>query len=169
MSGLQGFLQRQWQAVLLLLVAGGFVVIALELFITDHYSGIQVMGIIAPTVGIVAALWGIFARGMLRTVLALLLLVVAFVGVMGVLQHFQNRGEAAAPTQMVHSDAGFQHVSWQAMPAGQEEGEAGEGGEGGERREGGEGAPPPLAPLGISGLALMGAVILFTPRPDNKK
>jgi hypothetical protein len=157
---LQGFLQRQWQAVLLLLVAGGFVVIALELFITDHYSGIQVMGILAPGVGIVAVLWGIFARGTLRMVLALLLLVVAFVGVMGVLQHFQNRGEATIPVQMVRGDAGFQHVSWQAAPAGQGEGEAGEGS---------EGAPPPLAPLGISGLALVGAVILLTPRPENKK
>lgn len=162
MSGLQGFLARQWQAVLLLLVAGGFVVIALELFITDHYDGIQVMGIIAPIVGIVAVLWGIFARGTLRTVLALLLLVVAFVGVMGVLQHFQNRGEAAIPVQMVRSAAGFQQVSWQAAPAGQEEDEADAGG------EAGEGAPPPLAPLGISGLALMGAVILFTPRPEKK-
>ena len=163
MSGLQGFFQRQWQAVLLLLVAGGFAVIALELYITAHYDGIQVVGLIAGVVGIVAALWGIFARGTVRMILALVLLVVAFAGVMGVYQHYESRSEAAVPPHLVQGDAGYQPVGWLAAPATQEQGEAGEGGEGG-----GESAPPPLAPLGISGLALMGAVILFTPRPEKK-
>ncbi len=160
MSGLQGFFQRQWQTVLLLLITGGFAVIALELFITDHYDGIQLIGIIAPVIGIVAALWGIFARGTLRMILALLLVVEAVAGMMGVLQHFQNRGEAAVPAYLVQGDAGYRPVAWLAAPASQEEGEAAESGS--------ESAPPPLAPLGISGLALMGAVILFTPRPEKK-
>ena len=171
MSGLQGFFQRQWQAVLLLLVAGGFAVIALELYITAHYDGIQVVGLIAGVVGIVAALWGIFARGTVRMILALVLLVVAFAGVMGVYQHYESRSEAAVPPHLVQGDAGYQPVGWLAAPATQEQGEAGEaaGGETGEGGEGGgESAPPPLAPLGISGLALMGAVILFTPRPEKK-
>lgn len=171
MSSLQKLMRQRWQALLLVLLAGGFAMTVLELLLTDHFKGIQVVGIIAPAVALVAVLVGLFAGDGLRRVLALVLLVTALAGVLGTFEHFEEGGGRQVQAIGIADAAGYQPVRLTSAVAGQEgdehfEGsESGEGRESGESREGSEGgAPPPLAPLAITGLALMGAVVLFVPR-----
>ena len=104
-------------------------------------------------------LLGLFARGRARPLLGLLLLVLSLSGLIGVREHLEEGGGEA---MRLPAQPSVQLVAYQAG-ASNEEKEGEEQGEAREVREerGGESAPPPLAPLSLSGLALMGAVILL--------
>jgi hypothetical protein len=152
-------MQRKWQPILLLLLAGGFAITVVELLLTGHVKGIQLVGVIAPAVALVCVLTGLFAHGTLRAVMAAALLVVSLAGLLGAWEHFEEGGRQGSVPALAAQGERYQPVSYQAAAV------ADEGNEGRERAEGGEsgGNPPPLAPLAISGLALMAAVVLFVP------
>lgn len=153
MSKLQGFLGRQQDTILLLLLTGGFAVILGELALYQHWEGIQLVGLIATVVGLLAVLAGIFLKGTGRTVAGLLLVVLAISGLMGMRQHADAAAQAQAPRPaLVQGETGVQEIAYRpAAPA----------------QPAGETTPPPLAPLGLSGLALMGAVILLAKKDES--
>ncbi len=173
MINLQAIVRRNLISILLVFLMGGFAMLLAELLITNHVDGIQNVANIASLVGGVAVLLGFFARGTFRHLLVLLLLVLSVSGLLGAWEHLESRegGEARVPAAMTAGQDGYQTIS-SGAGAGvdrtlQQESEENESGEGRERGDGdgGESAPPPLAPLSLSGLALMGAVVLLA-KPD---
>lgn len=167
MSKLQGFLAQRQDTILLLLLAGGFAVVLGELVLYQHWEGTQLIGFGATVVGMLAVLAGIFVKGTLRTVIGLLLVVLSISGLIGAREHLEAaKGEAMSPRPALVQQstlAGAQEIAYRPGGLAQEEEEEGEEGEGG---EGGEEVPPPLAPLSLSGLALMGAVILLAKKEE---
>lgn len=171
MSKLQRFLAQRQDTILLLLLAGGFAVVLGELVLYQHWDGTQLIGFSATVVGMLAVLAGIFVKGTLRTVIGLLLVVLSISGLIGAREHLEAaKGEAMSPRPALVQQstlAGAQEIAYR--PGGlaqEEEDEAGEDREGGEGGESGEEVPPPLAPLSLSGLALMGAVILLAKKEE---
>ena len=128
MNALRGLVRRHLFTLLLLLLAGGFAVILGELFLYQHWEGTQLVGLIVTIVGTVAVVAGLFVKGTLRSVLAILLLVLSVAGLLGVREHSESAAKAQNEEDAV---------------------------------------PPPLAPLGVSGLSLMGFVLLFARRDDE--
>ncbi len=154
MSGLKSLVRRHLFTLLLLLLAGGFAVILGELVLYKHWEGTQLIGFTATIVGLVAVVAGLFAKATLRPILAILLLVLSFGGLLGVREHLESAAEEQGEAQ--HVPVGNQQISLT------QEDEEGEGAKGEA-----ETVPPPLAPLGVSGLALMGFVLLFARRDDE--
>ena len=182
MTSLQVTIRRYLTPILLLLLAGGFLVVLGELYLYHHWQGTQLIGFSATVIGLVAVLLGLFAKRGFRLGLAVLLVLVSVSGLIGTWEHFESRseegGEAARPAlaataqaadaanmTVAYQPAGGERMGTQEGGEGGEGAEAGEAGAGGERGEGGEGggeqAPPPLAPLSLAGLSLMGAAVLF--------
>jgi hypothetical protein len=181
MITLEAWVRKNLSVILLLLLAGGFVVIVWELYLYQHWDGIQLVGFTASLVGLLAILLGLFAKGTFRIVLALLLVVISISGLIGTWEHFEadNEGRNAsvpALNQLASTEGGELLVAASNAPRAvrtaqlqeqDEENEAGEGAARGER--GGEESAPPLAPLGISGLALMGAAVLLAKEDPKAK
>ena len=182
MANLQATIRRYLTPILLLLLAGGFLVVLGELYLYRHWHGTQLIGFSATLIGLVAVLLGLFAKRGFRLGLAILLVLISVSGLIGTWEHFESRSEegseAARPALAATAQvAGATNMTIAYQPAGdermgtQEGGEGGEGAEAGEADEGGargeggerggEQAPPPLAPLSLAGLSLMGAAILF--------
>jgi hypothetical protein len=165
-NSLQVFFARRRAVLLLGLLAGGFAVLLGELVLYRHWEGSQRIGIVATGVGLTAVLLGLFVRGSARPLLGLLLLVLSLSGLIGVREHLEEGGGEA---MRLPAQPSVQLVAYQAG-ASNEEKEGEEQGEAREVREerGGESAPPLLAPLSLSGLALMGAVILLA-KPTEER
>ena len=175
MTSLQATVRRNLLPILLLLLAGGYLVIVGELYLYRHWDGVQLIGFLATVIGLLAVLLGLFAKGGLRLGLAILLAILSLSGLIGTYEHFESSaegGEAARPALAQAGGGAYFTAAYQPGAAPEraplqegedEEREGGEGGEGGEREggEGGEETPPPLAPLSLAGLSLMGAAILF--------
>lgn len=172
MKAIQGFTRRHFVTILLLFVAGGFFTTLAELILTGHTMGPQLIGVVASALGIVLAALGIFAAGKLRITTVILFLVLAFSGVMGMAQHLLNRGPEGAMAEVQVADETWQPVANQTDVASGAAAAPLQDGDGtGERAFPGgppNAEPPPLAPLALSGLALMGAVVLLAKRdPDE--
>ncbi len=99
MAGIQSFARKNLTTLLLLLLAGGFGLILAELFLYDHFKGMQLVGFVSTLVGLVLVLWGLFAKGRVRVWLASLLVVLSVTGLVGVLEHSESRNgdEGARP------------------------------------------------------------------------
>ncbi len=168
------WVRRNVTAILLLLLAGGFAMVAAELLITAHTEGVQLVGVVASVAGLIVVLLGLIAKGTFRMVLVVVLLLLSVSGLTGAYQHFEAASgrEASISTPVVQgADAVNLAISY--SPTGDVRSvvpqESGEQGEANERRDRGGGAsPPPLAPLSLSGLALMGAVVLLS-KVDDKQ
>lgn len=154
MQAIQMFVRRNFTTLLLLMPAAAFVTLLAELLLTGHVGGIRNVADITSAAGLVAVVVGLFARGTLRVSLAVVLVLLSFAGVIGTFEHFDvagGEGEGARP-----SLAAVQENQQVAFNAQEEEGESeGPGG------EGSESVPPPLAPLSLAGLAVMGAIVLL--------
>lgn len=159
MQKLENLTRQHLTVIMLLLLLGGFATLLAELLLTNHFGGTQSVAVIASMVGALALLAGFFVKGRVRHVVALLLVVLSISGLMGMREHFEEASEAGLTPAPVTMDAGgYQTIAGSAdsiTRAPQQEDEENE------TRERGESAPPPLAPLSLSGLALMGAVVLL--------
>lgn len=121
----------------------GFIVILAELALTGHTQGAQGVGVLASLGGIaltLAALW--LPSHRLRAVVVLLA-ILSLSGLAGVALHAEERAEGAAKSR----------AEWATI----EETYEGRSGEA-EAQRPGAGGPPPLAPLSLSGLGLLGAL-----------
>lgn len=149
MESLKAFVQRNLFPLLMLLIAGGFAIIVLELLWTGHWDGLQMIGLIASITGVVLGLAALFVKGSGRVVLAVLFLVLSLTGLVGVFEHNEERtegGEASrTPVLVAASGDTMQPVAYRVQ----------------ENEKGGGEAIPPLAPLSLAGLSLMGAVVLL--------
>ncbi|SDF48907.1 hypothetical protein SAMN04488243_1666 [Thermus arciformis] len=135
------WLRKRLPDLVVLFGLGGLFLTGLELLLMDHTEGVQLLAPLAAFLGaLLAGLGMAFKRWAL--VLGLALALLAPVGLFGFLQHLEGGLEAEAP-------AAYRWVD--------EEGEGWEEGAGE-----GEGTPPPLAPLSLSGLALLAALGLYT-------
>jgi hypothetical protein len=121
MRSLENLVRRNLVVILLVLLLGGFLMLLAELLLTGHVDGIQNVAVIASAIGAIGVAAGIFVKGTVRHVVAILLLVLTLSGLLGVRQHFESTDDAS---------------------------------------------PPPLAPLSLSGLGLMGAVVLLAKQDD---
>ncbi|GAB5602514.1 hypothetical protein FJNA_10390 [Thermus sp. FJN-A] len=123
---------------------GGLFLTGVELLLMGHTEGVQLL---APLAAFAGALLGGFGLVLRRwsPAFALALALLSPVGLFGLLQHLEGGLEAEAPAVYRWVDA---EEGWEEKGAGKE----GEG----------EKAPPPLAPLSLSGLALMAALGLYT-------
>ncbi|MFN8468545.1 MAG: hypothetical protein U0X20_23505 [Caldilineaceae bacterium] len=183
MTSLQATIRRYLTPILLLLLAGGFLVVLGELYLYHHWQGTQLIGFAATVIGLVAVLLGLFAKRGFRLGLAILLALISVSGLFGTWEHFESRSEerreaalpALAQTVQPEQLAAAANMTIAYQPAAAERMGTQEGGEGAEageapgrreRGEGGEQAPPPLAPLSLAGLSLMGAAILFAKQDE---
>ena len=125
-------------SVSLAFVTLSFAMILADLALLGHTRGPQMTGIIACVLGIVLGAIALFAAN-LRKIVAILFLVLALTGLMGVLAHSGARGfrqQGAAAAKSISDDRTVQNAlrSFANLP-------------------------PTLAPLVLSGLALMGAAM----------
>lgn len=154
MTSLRRVVQQYFYTILLLMAAGGFVMLVIELLITNHTDGIQLAGVIASAIGLILAVAALFLTSLqARNILAILFIVLSVSGLIGVLQHFNARGEEGETALNVAGAASYQPVSLRSEDDDENPGEA--------RGDESEAVPPPLAPLGLSGLALLGAITLL--------
>lgn len=99
MSGLLQTIRRNVFTILLLLLAGGFALLVLELAITGHNEGAQLIGIIASVLGVVLAVAALLTRGRAANWIAGALVVLSLSGLMGIYQHYLY-GAGAAPSEV---------------------------------------------------------------------
>lgn len=167
MLAVQSWVQRRFYPVVMILLAAGFTLLLAELLLTHHTDGIQLVAVIASITGLVLSLAALFVQGSARLVVAGLMLVLSISGIVGTFEHLEGDEGREAATELHQADMSqttYQAVSLHAQEE-DEAGEANERGEGNEQgelgeRDQGEAAPPPLAPLSLSGLSVMAAVVM---------
>ncbi|MEZ4612358.1 MAG: hypothetical protein R2838_19315 [Caldilineaceae bacterium] len=159
-SSLKQMIARNYYTLMYLLIAGSFLGLVAELVWTEHWDGIQLVGLLASVAGMVLAAIALFASPRMRQVLAVLFVILSISGIVGTIEHNEDRGEGEASAPVIMAATAGTNMELPA--AQQEEGEEGEAGERGEGGEGGEGeAVPPLAPLSLAGMSIIAAVTLF--------
>ena len=138
-------LQERFPEVVGLMVVGGFALTLGELLLMGHTEKIQTLAVVMTAVGMLAALAGLVVAPGLRKVLAGVLIVVAASGLFGTYEHLEEAAE--------HREK----AARQELELAQQGGvvAAHEGKEG--KHEEKQGVPP-LAPLSLSGLALLGSL-----------
>jgi uncharacterized membrane protein (UPF0136 family) len=158
-------LRRNTTAILLSFVAAGFAFLLAELLLIGHTEGSQLVATGASAVGLLLALLALVPQRTLRFVVAGLFVLLALSGVYGAFEHktdrVERREEAAAAlavveSSMVDSSANPAVGAASAAPAGETKEVVGEAlGSFAEN-------PPILSPLALSGLALLGILVLLS-------
>ena len=156
----ESWLQDRFPEVVGVMVAGGFALTLGELLLMGHTEKSQNLAVLMTAAGMLATVVGLVAAPRFRKLFAGLLIVVAAGGLFGVYEHLeegmehkekaakasQERAQAVQLADVDRSDRGH--------------GEHEKGGHDGDEEHG----PPPLAPLSVSGLALMGSLGLIASR-----
>ncbi len=127
------WIRKRFPVLVMLWIAGGFGMLALELLMTGHTEETQLLGVLASAAGALIALLAAFVSR-LRVGWLVGFLVVGLFGLVGTALHWEEAGE---------SDG----AAYAAARYDDDEGE--------------EAAPPPLAPLGLTGLAALGGLVLY--------
>ena len=151
-TNLRLWLEKHFITLILAFTAGGFVFLLLELLLESHWEGTQLIAPIAAGLGLVLTLFSLAGRRGLAVVVMFLVLSVS--GLFGTFQHFEERSEPREGPPNRATISAVQVADMEAPPAaagpeGTFDGPP-DGGRGG-------GGPPWLAPLSLSGLALLGA------------
>jgi hypothetical protein len=152
MKALQNFVQKNLFTLLLLLIAGGFVMLLVELILMGHTDGTQLVAVIACAAGLILASAGLFAKSKMRHLLAVLFLLLSVSGLYGTLEHTEKRQERVAETTGITVTAN-----------GTDEGNA----LGQELVGEFQTFPPALSPLGLSGFSALGAVALLGKKDEK--
>jgi thiol:disulfide interchange protein len=141
-------LKNNSTTVYLLVVALGFAFLLAELVIMGHTNGPRLISVVACVLGILFALAGL-AMSNARRIIAILFVVLALSGVFGFMAHGGARGfrqqNTAAAIQAASADKDLQRAlrSYSGMP-------------------------PTLAPLMLSGLSLLGALVMLSGVGERK-
>ncbi len=157
MSKLQEtWIRERFPQLVGLMVVGGFALILAELLLMDHTEKTQKIGVLMTVVGMLGAGLGLVVGPRFRKALLGVLVLVAASGLFGTYEHLeeaQEHREKAAKRQqstLVVRKADFDRSASLESEAGEHDKE--------EKEESG---PPPLAPLGVSGLAVLGGLALM--------
>lgn len=145
------FLSKRFPELVNLFTLLGFLTLLAELLLTGHTEGVQVVAPLAAGVGAAASGLGLLAPALRPWGVGLLLLVGAS-GLLGLANHLGETLEGAQILTLQTVDE--EGTEYPTYPQG-ENGLAEEG----------EETPPPLAPLSLSGLGLLGALALYVKRP----
>ncbi len=170
MKSLEELIRRNLIVILLLMLLGGFVMLLAELLITGHVEGVQNVAVIASIVGAIGVIAGFFIKGVVRHVVVLVLLVLTLSGLMGVREHSESSGRIGDSMRFIAAAdlaSGYQlianvNATTQKPLRDEDEDEN----KPNQRQAERESSPPPLAPLSLSGLALMGAVVLLAKQDE---
>lgn len=129
------WIRKRFPVLVMLWISGSFGMLALELLMTGHTEETQILGVLASAAGALIALLAVFVPR-LRVGWLVGFLVVGLFGLVGTALHWEEAGESdgAAYTAARYDD---------------------------DEGEGEEAAPPPLAPLGLTGLAALGGLALY--------
>ena len=148
----------------LLAVGLGFVVLLAELLMTGHTKGSQAIGVAAALLGVALAAAGLVGPGRARVWVGVLMLVLSVSGLVGMAEHAETRAEGASRRAFAERFGPDERELLQTFGTrgGPEVGRAGREPLRRRRAE-----PPPLAPLSLSGLALIGAAATFAREPDK--
>jgi hypothetical protein len=141
-------------AILLWLLIGGFLILLTELLLTHHTDGIQLVAVVTTVLGALLCVAGLLVNGRMRLSLAVIFLLLSVTGLFGAFEHLEgDEGREA-------------HFVGTALAAPIQEGDEANdaakpsvGNTQFTRRAGS--TPPPLAPLSLSGLSLLGAVAVM--------
>lgn len=172
MQSIQSFVQRRYWTLMMLFLIVGFAMLLVELVITNHTEGIQLVAVAASLVGLVLAGVGLIASPKLRPIVAVLFLLLSLTGVIGVIEHNEAGGEegerAARPALTANANASGAAVALsRSLQGGDNDNDTPPTRDFGDfQGPPREQAPPPLAPLSLAGLSLMGTVVLLG-RRDN--
>lgn len=153
MTNFRLWLSRHFITLILAFTAGGFVFLLAELLLESHWEGTQLIALVAAALGTVLTLFSL--AGQKGVALVAVFLVLSVSGLFGTFQHFEARTEPGEGPPNGAAVNAVEVAETVAPPT-----TAGpEGDTDGPPREGrGGGGPPWLAPLSLSGLALLGAV-----------
>lgn len=148
----QPLIRAHLPELVLIGTAAGFAVTLAEMLATDHTDGTQAVAAIAAGTGVALCLTGLLVRSriVLRT-LAIGLLLLSITGPVGVFLHAGGEAEA--------SEAPYAAETVLSPDDDDDENEGNE--EKGEGEEDEDEGVPPLAPLGLSGLGLLGAAAVL--------
>lgn len=147
------WLQERFPEVVGVLVIGGLALTLAELLLMGHTEKKQMLGVVMTAVAMGLTGVGLLVGPAIRKVLAIALLVVAAGGIYGVVEHLEEAAEHREKAQAKESRVVVQLVDF-------DEGDRERKGEHEEEEHG----PPPLAPLSVTGLALMGSLGLMASR-----
>ncbi len=138
MTHLANLVQARFPTLVLVGVAAGFGMLLAELLLTGHTEGVQRIAVLTSVLGIGLGLMALWVSGSLRGLVIAAFALLALAGVYGALEHREGADEREAQTQVRFV----------------------------REREEGEATPPPLAPLSLSGLALLGALATLAKRGE---
>lgn len=126
--------------IILLANAVAFALLLAELLITEHTDGTQLVAPATAVAGILLCLVALAIPVRLRIVPAILLVALSVTGIIGFVQHMEGEEDEDSRAVQANSD--------------DDDDEADERDDDDDDEE----DPPPLAPLGLSGTALLGAI-----------
>lgn len=150
MADFRSWLNKQLSLILLVLVGGGFLMIMIELLMTEHFNGAQQVGFFAALFGLALTAHSVIAKPKTQSYLAILFLCLALFGFIGVFEHYGTRKAKEILNMMQATTLNSPDAA---------------GGEGRPRII----SPPLLAPLSLSGLALLGVVALLAGQETVRK
>ena len=156
MNKLSAWTRNHFITLILAFTAGGFLFILAELLLERHWGGVQTIALVSAVIGLVLVLLALTWRRAVPT--AVLFLLLGVTGLFGTFEHFESRTEEHDGPPGQASQVVLQAVS---APPASAEGEAGP--PDGSRR----GGPPWLAPLSLSGLALLGGAATLAGKNDK--
>ncbi|MNK89777.1 hypothetical protein D3C87_1097970 [compost metagenome] len=142
-SAKPSWLQERFPELVGLMVAGGFALTLGELFLMGHTEKTQLIGIGMSGVGLLLAVAGAVTAPRFRKVLVGLWIGVAASGLFGAYEHVEEAQE--------HREKAV--LEAQAIAAA--------GGDVDDHEKGESHGPPPMAPLSVTGLAMLGGLGLL--------
>ena len=134
--------------LILLANAGAFAVLLAELLILEHTDGIQRLAPATAAVGIALCLFAVFLPARLRLAPAVPLLALSVTGLIGFVQHLDEQEDGISGLFQANDDDDDDDNSGRGNSDDDDRDDDDDDDE----------EPPPLAPLGLSGTALLSAI-----------
>lgn len=138
--------------------AGAFAVLLAELIILEHWDGIQRVAPVTAAAGIVLCCAAIVIPARMRIVPGVLLLALSAAGLVGFTQHMDERDGGFG--SLFSSDDDDDDNSGRGNSRDRDRDDA---------DDDDDAEPPPLAPLGLSGTALLSAIAALSAAPTRRE
>lgn len=142
---------------MLLANAGAFAVLLAELIILEHADGIQLIAPSIAAAGMVLCLAVVLLRGRLALPIAVLFVVLSFGGVFGFFRHLDEREDGLSLLAVPVAEARDQAHPGGPLAINRDNDD--------DRDDDDDDDPPPLAPLGLTGTAMLSALAAIAIRP----